>query len=180
MPATLTDIQVLLSEDDIAARVRELGAQIRRDFAGEEVILVGVLKGAFVFLSDLARAIEGPVVVDFLGVSSYGSSTQTTGVVKITRDLSWPITDKNVVLVEDIIDTGLTMNYLLEYLGTRHPRALRVCTLLDKPARRRVPTRMDYVGFTIDDHFVLGYGLDYDGRYRNLPYVGWCATLPRE
>lgn len=180
MPATLNDIQVLLSEEQIRVRVHELGAQIRRDFGDEEVILVGVLKGAFLFLADLARAIEGPVVIDFLGVSSYGSSTQTTGVVRITRDLTWSITDKNVVLVEDIIDTGLTMNYLLEYLGTRHPRALRVCTLLDKPARRRVPTRMDYVGFSIGDRFVLGYGLDYDGRYRNLPFVGWCATLPGE
>jgi hypoxanthine phosphoribosyltransferase len=171
-------IETLIPASDLQARVRELGAQISRDFAGQEVLLVGVLKGAFMFLADLARAIDNLVVVDFLGVSSYGSSTTTTGVVRITRDLTWPITDRNVIVVEDIIDTGLTMNYLLEYLGTRHPRALKVCTLLHKPARTRVQTSIDYTGFTIDDHFVIGYGLDYDGRYRNLPFVGVCTEIP--
>ncbi len=173
-------IEPLIPADVLQARIRELGAQISRDFEGQEVLLVGVLKGAFMFLADLARAIDNLVVIDFLGVSSYGSSTTTTGVVRITRDLTWPITDRNVILVEDIIDTGLTMNYLQEYLGTRHPRALKVCTLLHKPARTRVETPIDYKGFTIDDHFVIGYGLDYDGRYRNLPYVGVCTEIPEK
>lgn len=171
-------IEPLIPTERLQARIRELGAEISRDFAGQEVLLVGVLKGAFMFLSDLARAIDNLVVIDFLGVSSYGSSTTTTGVVRITRDLTWSITDRNVVIVEDIIDTGLTMNYLLDYLGTRHPRAIKVCTLLHKPARTRVLTPIDYKGFTIDDQFVIGYGLDYDGRYRNLPYVGVCTEIP--
>ena len=171
-------IEPLLTTEALQARIRELGAEISRDFAGQEVLLVGVLKGAFMFLADLARAVDTRVVIDFLGVSSYGSSTTTTGVVRITRDLSWPVTDRNVILVEDIIDTGLTMNYLIEYLGTRHPRSIKVCTLLHKPARTRVETPIHYKGFTIDDHFVIGYGLDYDGRYRNLPYVGVCRELP--
>lgn len=174
----LHNIDVMISAEELHARTVEMGAEIARDFAGEEIILVGVLKGAFVFLADLARAIDTRLIVDFLGVSSYGASTQSTGVVKITRDLSWPITGKNVVLVEDIVDTGLTMAYLLQTLATRQPKTLKVCSLLYKPARAKATPPIDYCGFTIEDRFVIGYGLDYDGRYRNLPFVGTCEEIP--
>jgi hypoxanthine phosphoribosyltransferase len=176
----LANIDVLIDAERLRARVQELGEEIVRDFNGEEVILVGVLKGAFVFLADLARAIDSRVVIDFLGVSSYGASTKSTGVVKITRDLSWPLTGKNVVLVEDIVDTGLTMSYLLETLATRKPKSLKVCSLLYKPARAKAKPPIHYCGFTIEDRFVIGYGLDYDGRYRNLPYIGTCEEIPED
>ena len=173
-------IKVLISEEEVRARIKELGQRISRDYEGREILLVGVLKGAFVFLSDLARAIDNKVVIDFLGVSSYGSSTKTTGIVRITRDLSWPITGRDVLIIEDIIDTGLTMDYLLEYFGTRNPRSIRVCTLLYKSARALKKPPIDYMGFEIEDKFVIGYGLDYDGRYRNLPYVGYFDEAPAE
>ncbi len=166
-----TTVDVLLSEDQLRARVAEMGAQITRDYQDEPLVLVGVLKGSFIFLADLVRAIELPLLVDFIGISSY-QGTQSTGVVKITSDLSRPIEGKHVLLVEDIVDTGLTMKYLLENLGTRRPRSVRIAALLEKPARAKVKIPIDYRGFVIGDEFVVGYGLDWDGKLRNLPYVG--------
>jgi hypoxanthine phosphoribosyltransferase len=163
---------VLLSAAQIAARVAELGAQITRDYAGSSLVLVSVLKGSFVFAADLSRAIELPLRVDFLGVRSYGKGTETTGVVQITQDLVRPIENEHVLLVEDIVDTGLTVAHLVDLLRTRGPSSVRLCALLQKPARTRVAVAIDYLGFTIDDRFVVGYGLDVDERFRNLPYIG--------
>jgi len=163
---------MMLSAEQIAQRVRQLGAQITNDYANLGLVLVCVLKGSFVFAADLARAIDLPLRVDFLGVRSYGEGTETTGVVQITQDLSRTIEHEHVVLVEDIVDTGLTIAHLIDLLGTRAPASVRVCTLLHKPARARVDVRLDYVGFTIDDRFVVGYGLDVGERYRNVPYIG--------
>lgn len=162
----------LLTEERLRARVRELGAEITRAYRGKELILVGVLKGAFVFLADLARAIELPLAVDFLSVSSYGADTQSSGVVRLIEDLSMPISGKHVLLVEDIVDTGLTANYLLENLRTRQPAELKLCTLLHKPSRSQVDVPIDYCGFVVEDEFLVGYGLDHDQRFRNLPYIG--------
>lgn len=166
------DMDVLISKEQIAARVAELGAQIAQDYAGKELVLVGVLKGAFVFVSDLARAIDLPLTIDFVALSSYGEATESSGVVKITSDLSKPIEGKHVLVVEDIIDTGLTMRYLLDNLATRHPATIRICSMLHKPARARTKIPIDYLGFTIEDKFVVGYGLDAAERYRNLPFIG--------
>jgi len=164
--------KTLLSSEQIATRVRELGEQITRDYAEQKLVLVCVLKGSFVFAADLARAIDLPVRIDFLGVRSYGQGTETTGVVQITQDLVRPIEDEDVLLIEDIVDTGLTMAHLVELLRTRGPASVRICALLHKPARARVAVAIDYLGFTIEDRFVVGYGLDLNDRYRNLPYVG--------
>ncbi len=164
--------RVLLAADEIAARTRQLGAQIAHDYAGHGLVLVPVLKGSFVFAADLARAIDAPVRIDFLGVRSYGAGTESSGVVQITHDLSRPIEREDVLLVEDIVDTGLTVAHLVSLLQTRGPRSVRVCALLQKPSRSRVSAAIDYLGFTIDDLFVVGYGLDFDERYRNLPYIG--------
>jgi hypoxanthine phosphoribosyltransferase len=163
---------VLLPADHIGERVRELGAQITRDYAGQVLTLVSVLKGSFVFAADLARAIDLPLKIDFLGVRSYGTGTETSGVVQITHDLSHPIAGESVLLVEDIIDTGLTLAHLTELLTTRGPSSIRVCALLHKPARARTAVKIDYLGFTIEDRFVVGYGMDAAERYRNLPYIG--------
>ena len=165
-------LEVLLDEETIAARVQELGRRITEDYEGASLTLVAVLKGAFVFLADLVRSIDLPLTVDFLGLSSYGDKTETSGVVRITNDLTQPIKRRDVLVVEDIVDSGLTMKFLLENLETRLPASLKVCAFLDKPARRRVQVRVDYTGFEIEDRFVVGYGLDYAGRYRNLPYLG--------
>lgn len=162
----------MLEAEEIASRVEELGVEISEDFAGHELHVIGVLKGCFVFLSDLVREIELPMSIDFLGLSSYGASTESSGVVRMTQDLSMPIEEKDVLIVEDIVDTGLTMNYLLENLETRHPASLSVCTLLNKPSNREVEVPIDYEGFSIPDRFVVGYGLDYAQRYRNLPKIG--------
>jgi len=162
----------LLSAEEIAARVRELGAEITRDYAGRSLMLVCVLKGSFVFAADLARAIDLPVRIDFLGVRSYGVDTETSGVVQITHDLSRPIEGEHVLLVEDIVDTGLTIAHLINLLRTRGPASVRVCALLHKPARARIQVKIDYLGFTIEDRFVVGFGLDFAERYRNLPYIG--------
>ena len=164
-------ISTLIDEARIAARVRELGARIRADAGDAPITLVGVLKGSFLFLADLARAIEGPVTIEFLGVSSYHGGTHSTGAVQLTQDLRAPILGRYVVVVEDIVDTGLTLDYLLRMLRARDPGQLRVATLLDKPSRRQLPVEADYVGFTIPDVFVIGYGLDLDEFERNLPYV---------
>ena len=165
-------IHTMLSTETISARVRELGAQITGELAGEPLVLVCVLKGSFVFTADLMRAVDLPLRVDFLGVRSYGEGTETSGVVQITQDLSRPIEGENVLLVEDIVDTGLTIAHLMDLLRTRQPKSVRVCSLLHKPARARVNVRIDYLGFTIEDRFVVGYGLDFAEKYRNLPFIG--------
>lgn len=167
-------IDVLLSAEKIAFRVKELGSQITKAYAGVEnaPLLVCILKGSFVFMSDLIRNIDLPVTVDFLGTSSYGDDTKSSGVVEITKDLAEPIKDRNVIIVEDIIDTGLTVHYLLSMLKTRGPSSIKVCALLHKPARTKVDVPIDFLGFTIEDKFVIGYGLDYAQKFRNLPYVG--------
>jgi hypoxanthine phosphoribosyltransferase len=164
-------VEVLIGEADLRARVGALGEQITRDYAGRPLVVVGVLKGSFIFLADLVRAIDLPLTVDFIGISSYQGS-RTTGVVQITSDLGRSIEGKDVLLVEDIVDTGLTMRYLLDNLATRGPSSLKVCALLEKPARTQVRVPIDYRGFVIGDEFVVGYGLDWDGRMRNLPFVG--------
>jgi hypoxanthine phosphoribosyltransferase len=165
-------LTTMLSAEEIALRVRELGATIERDYQSRNLVLVCVLKGSFVFASDLVRSINLPLRVDFLGVRSYGEGTESTGVVQITQDLSRPIEHEDVLLVEDIVDTGLTVAHLMTLLRTRAPASVKVCALLHKPARARVAVAVDYLGFTIDDRFVVGYGLDFAERYRNLPYIG--------
>lgn len=164
---------VLLSTEVIQQRVRELGAQITEDYQGaERLMVVPILKGSFLFAADLIRTIDADLSVEFLGLRSYGAGTETSGVVQITYDLNSPITNRDVLVVEDIVDTGLSMRYLLENLATRQPRSVRLCSLLHKPSRTRVKVPIDYLGFTIEDHFVVGYGLDYAERYRHLPYIG--------
>ncbi len=168
---TAAHVDVLISTEELAARVRALGEQITRDHAGRSLVVIGVLKGSFIFLADLVRAIDLPISVDFIGITSYQGTT-TSGVVQITSDLTRPIEGKDVLLVEDIVDTGLTMRYLLDNLATRQPSSVKVCALLEKPSRARVPVTIDYRGFVIGDEFVVGYGLDWDGKLRNLPFIG--------
>jgi hypoxanthine phosphoribosyltransferase len=174
VPDLRADIgQVLISEEEIRAKVRELGAQISADYAGRSVTLVSVLKGSLPFMADLMRAIDAPVQIDLMEVSSYGgATTESSGLVRILKDLSSSISGRDVLIVEDIIDTGLTLNYLLRYLRGKNPASLRICALLDKPARRLVEIPIDYTGFTIPDEFVVGYGLDFGEIYRNLPFIG--------
>jgi hypoxanthine phosphoribosyltransferase len=162
---------VLIPADALQARVAELGAEVSRDYAGRDLVLVGVLKGAVFFLADLMRAIEVPVEIDFMAVASYGSATKSSGVVRILKDLDAAIEGRDVLIVEDIVDSGLTLQYLLRNLGARSPRTLEVCALMVKPARRKVELPCRYVGFEIPNVFVIGYGLDHDERYRNLPFV---------
>ena len=169
--ASEAGVRVLISEEELRARVAAMGAEITRDYRGQPLVLIGVLKGSFIFLADLVRAIELPILVDFIGISSY-QGTRSTGVVQITSDLTRPIEGKHVLLVEDIVDTGLTMRYLLDNLATRRPESVRIAALLEKPARAQVKIPIDYRGFVIGDEFVVGYGLDWDGKLRNLPYVG--------
>lgn len=172
--------QILIDTATLDRRVRELGGALTRDYAVRPPVLVGVLTGAVVFVADLMRATDAAIECDFIGVSSYGSSARSSGIVKITKDLTVSIEGRDVVLVEDIIDTGRTVQYLRRNLETRQPRSVRICTLLDKAERREVPVAIDYVGFVIPDEFVVGYGLDYAGLYRNLPYVAALdlAALP--
>ncbi|MBR1854867.1 MAG: hypoxanthine phosphoribosyltransferase [Lachnospiraceae bacterium] len=165
-------IRVLISEEEVDARIREIGEQISKDYAGKEVHLVCVLKGGSFFLCELAKRITVPVSLDFMSVSSYGSETISSGVVKIVKDLDEPIQGRNVLIVEDIVDSGRTLSYLKEMMLDRKPESLRICTLLDKPDRRVVDVDVDYTGFHIPDEFVVGYGLDYAQRYRNLPFIG--------
>jgi hypoxanthine phosphoribosyltransferase len=165
-------VRVLLTSAQLADRVGELGREVGARYRQTTPVLVGVLKGAVVFMADLLRAIDGPVECDFIAVSSYGPSTRSSGIVKLTQDLSASVEGRDVLVVEDIVDTGRTLDYLRRNLLTRHPRSLRICTLLDKASRREVPVELDFVGFTIPDAFVVGYGLDSAGRYRNLPYIG--------
>lgn len=164
--------EILLSTEAIQAKVAALGAQITKDYKGKPLLLLGTLKGAVPFIADLARAIKLPLELDYMAISSYGNSTQSSGVVRILKDLEGPIDNKHVLIVEDIIDSGLTLHYLMEVLRQRRPLSLRVCTLLDKERERVKPVTSDYTGFTIPDRFVVGYGLDYAQRYRNLPYIG--------
>ena len=172
MVSEMSEPEVMLGPDVLAARVRELGAAISVDYGDEPLVVVVVLKGSFMFAADLVRAIDAPLEVDFLGVRSYGDATETSGVVQITSDLTRSIEGRDVLLVEDIVDTGLTLRFLLDNLRTRGPRSLKLAALLHKPSRTRAVVPIDYLGFTIPDVFVVGYGLDAAQRYRNLPYVG--------
>lgn len=166
------NVKVLISEEALQERIKEMGAQLTADYAEGDLFIVGILKGAFIFMADLIRSIDLPLAVDFVAISSYGSGTKQTGVVRILKDLDSSIEGKDVLIVEDIIDSGLTLKYLVENLQSRKPRSLRICTLLDKPERREVEISTDYTGFVIPNLFVVGYGLDFDERYRNLPYIG--------
>ena len=168
--------EILVQPDELARRVRELGAEISRDYADREPLLIGVLKGAVFFLSDLMRSLDVSCEVDFMAVASYGSATESSGVVRILKDLDAAIEGRDVLIVEDIVDSGLTLQYLLRNLAARDPKSIEVCALLTKPARRKVAVEPRYVGFEIPDRFVVGYGLDYAERYRNLPYVAVLDT----
>jgi hypoxanthine phosphoribosyltransferase len=169
--------EVLFDTRALDKRVRELAGQINRDYSGYELLVVGVLKGATVFLSDLIRHIQLPIEVDFIAASSYGNATESSGVVRILKDLDYPLQGRHVLLIEDLIDTGLTLHYLAENLKSREPASFRICTLLDKPERRQVDIEVHYKGFDIPDEFIVGYGIDYSQKYRNLPYI---ATLKPE
>lgn len=163
--------RILLTEEKIRAKVTKLGRRISSDYAGKEVLLIGILKGALIFLADLVREITVPTKFDFMAVSSYGSSSKSSGEVRILKDLEYGVEGCNIIIVEDIIDTGLTLNYLAENLRSRNPASVKICTLLDKPSRRLEPVEIDYKGFVIRDEFVVGYGLDYSDRYRNFPDI---------
>ncbi len=164
-------MQVLLSREQIRVRIDELGREIARDYAGRDLHLVGVLKGACTFLSDLCRSIDLELTLDYIAVSSYGAATKSSGEVRLVKDLDQGLAGRDLLVVEDIVDTGLTLNYLRNLLAAREPRSIKVATLLSKPSRRLVPVQVDYVGFTIEDRFVVGYGLDYNERHRNLPDI---------
>ena len=167
------DIQeILFSEEQLKNRVAEIAREIERDYQGKEVMLISVLRGSFIFMADLCRAIDLPCTLDFMSVSSYGSGTTSSGQVQITKDLSEDITGRHIIVVEDILDSGNTLSYLLQLLQARSPASVRLCTLLDKPSRRTKEVELHYSGFTIPDYFVVGYGLDYAEKYRNLPYIG--------
>ena len=167
-------VEVMIPESEIKARIAELGRQINEHYqnSGSEMVLVGLLRGSFMFMADLCRAIDLPCTLDFMAVSSYGKGTKSSGQVQITKDLSEDISDRHIIVVEDILDSGNTLSYLLKILENRHPASIRLCTLLDKPDRRVKPVEVHYSGFTIPDAFVVGYGLDYAEKYRNLPYIG--------
>ena len=164
--------RILIDEETLKKRVREMGRQITEDYRGKDLVIVAILKGAVVFTSDLIKEIKLPLSIDFMAVSSYGVSTKSSGVVRILKDLEEEIEGRDVLIVEDIVDTGLTLHYLVENLWSRGPKSLKICCCLDKPTRRSAPVEVDYVGFDIPDEFVVGYGLDYAERYRNLPYIG--------
>lgn len=168
---------ILFDEAQLVEKVKELGKKITEDYAGEDLLVIGILKGANVFMGDLIRQIKLPINIDFMAVSSYGHSTESSGVVKINKDLDAEIENRNVLIVEDIVDTGLTLKYLAENLNSRGPKSLKICSLLDKPERRKVQITIDYKGFDIPDVFIVGYGIDYAEKYRNLPYV---ASLKEE
>jgi len=169
--------EILFTEEEIAEKVKELGQQISKDYHGEDLTVVGILKGSNIFMGDLIRKIDIPLSIDFMVVSSYGQSTESSGVVKVLKDLEYSIEGKNILIVEDIIDTGLTLDYLKENLLRRKPKSLKICTLLDKPIRRKVDLKVDYIGFEIPDAFIVGYGIDYAEKYRNLPFI---ASLKEE
>lgn len=165
-------IRIMIPEDEVDAKIAELGKRISQEYAGQSVHLLCILKGSVFFICELAKRITVPVTLDFMQVSSYGAETKSSGVVRLSKDLDEPLNDKNVIIVEDIIDSGRTLSHLKNLLSQRHPKTLRICTLLDKPDRRMVDVDVEYVGFQIPDEFVVGYGLDYAQKYRNLPYIG--------
>ncbi|MGI8588119.1 MAG: hypoxanthine phosphoribosyltransferase [Chloroflexia bacterium] len=164
--------RVLIDGEELQAKIRELGARITADYAGQDLLLVGVLKGALLFIVDLARVIDLPLELDFMAISSYGAATESSGVVRILKDLDTAIEGRQILIVEDIIDSGLTLTYIVEHLRNRNPAGIKICSLLSKPTRRRVEVQIDYYGFDIPDEFVVGYGLDFHQQYRNLPFVG--------
>lgn len=169
----INDVEkVLLSEEQLSQKIAELGEEISKDYQGKEIVAICVLKGAILFMADLARAVKVPMALDFMAVSSYGNGTSTSGTVRILKDLDNSIEGKHVLLVEDIIDSGVTLKYLLKNLKSRKPASIKLCTLLNKPERRRVEVDIDYCGFTVPDYFLVGYGLDYAEKYRNLPFIG--------
>ncbi|MEK7705556.1 MAG: hypoxanthine phosphoribosyltransferase [Myxococcota bacterium] len=173
LPRLSSNIEVLLSRDQLATRIAELGAEISQDYAhSPSLCVVGILKGCFVFYADLVRHIDVPLTTQFIGISSYGQATESSGVVQITSDLTESIEGEDVLIVEDIIDTGLTMRYLIDNFATRRPRSVKVCSLLEKPDNAKIQVQIDYLGFRIPNAFVVGYGLDLAGRFRNLPYIG--------
>lgn len=172
MPFYEAEVETLIDQQKVHQRIRELGAQITRDYRGKNLTVLGILKGSVYFVSDLTREIDLPLTVEFMGASSYQGGTETTGEVRITTDVSKPMAGKDLLVVEDIVDTGLTMKFLLENLRARKPSSVRVATLLEKPSRARAHIDIDYKGFVIDDVFVVGYGLDYAEKYRNLPFIG--------
>ena len=163
--------EIMIDETQIQKRAEEIGRQITEEYAGEEILVIGILRGAVIWLSDIVKQIKLNVEIDFMSVSSYGALTKSTGVVKIVKDLDSPIEGKNVIIIEDIVDSGTTLNYLKNYLLAMNPKSLKICSLLDKPARRTVDIDIDYVGFIVEDKFIVGYGLDVDQHYRNLPYI---------
>jgi hypoxanthine phosphoribosyltransferase len=167
-----SNISVLITPQKLQERIANLGLEITKDYKNKDLIVVGILNGCFVFLADLVREIDLPITTDFMGLSSYGASTKSSGIVQITKDLSKIVEGKHLLIVEDIIDTGLTMSYLLENLETRRPASVKICSLLSKPTKHKTDIPIEYLGFSIEDKFVVGYGLDFDGRYRNLPYIG--------
>ena len=172
--------EILIGAEELQAKVAELGRQISEDYQGRDLLLICLLRGAVVFLSDLIRAIDIPLEIDFMAISSYGSSTESSGVVRLVMDLRSTITDRNVLVVEDIVDSGRTLAYILDNLRTRRPADIKVCALLSKPSRREVQVKLDYLGFEIPNRFIVGYGLDYAERYRNLPFLGFLSSPPEE
>lgn len=165
--------EIMITQEQISQRARDIGAQITRDFQGEEVVLVGILRGAVLWMGDIMKNVDLDVVIDFMAVSSYGASTKSSGVVKIVKDLDSDIEGKNVIIIEDIVDSGTTLNYLKHYLENRNTKSVSICTLLDKPSGRKVDIHVDYIGFEVEDRFIVGYGLDFDQKYRNLPYISF-------
>ncbi len=172
----MTKLIILISEEQIHKKVKELAAQISYDYQKTTPLLVGILKGAWVFMADLVRQISIPIKCDFLQVSSYGQATESSGIVKIITDLKCSIEGEDVILVEDIVDTGLTLKYIMDYLSIRRPRSIKLCSLLDKPDRHKIEFKIDYLGFTVPNKFVVGYGIDYKELYRNLPYIAYVET----
>ena len=167
---------VLITEEQIRERAKEIGKQIEQDYAGKEIVMIGILRGAVPWMADVMKNVNLDMTIDFMAVSSYGAATKSSGVVKINKDLDTNIDGKDIIVVEDIVDSGVTLNYLEGYLKSRGAASLRICTLLDKPEGRRVDIDVDYIGFTVDDRFIVGYGLDYDQKYRNLPYITWLES----
>ena len=167
---------VLITEEQIREKAKEIGKQIEQDYAGKEIVMIGILRGAVPWMADVMKNVNLDMTIDFMAVSSYGAATKSSGVVKINKDLDTNIDGKDIIVVEDIVDSGVTLNYLEGYLKSRGAASLRICTLLDKPEGRRVDIDVDYIGFTVDDRFIVGYGLDYDQRYRNLPYITWLES----
>lgn len=165
--------EVIITQEQIQQRAKEIGCQITRDFEGEEIVLIGILRGAILWMGDIMKNVDLDMTIDFMAVSSYGASTKSSGVVKIIKDLESDIEDKHVIIVEDIVDSGTTLNYLKHYLENRNTKSVHICTLLDKPSGRKVDIKADYSGFEVEDLFIVGYGLDYDQKYRNLPYISF-------